>query len=67
MKKNYSILWFGQRWDKYQRRDRQLIPYLAKISEIESIVLIEPPLPLTSIIIHSFLIKSMVEAKPSSS
>ena len=47
--KNYSILWFGQRWDKYRRRDIELISRLVKRPSIKSIILIEPVLPITSI------------------
>ena len=46
---SYSILWFGQRWDKYRRRDIELISRLIQYPDVQHIVLIEPPLPLTSI------------------
>jgi len=51
MESNYrlSILWFGQRWDKYRRRDIELISRLIRFPNIEHIILVEPPLPLTSI------------------
>ncbi len=45
----FSILWFGQRWSKYQRRDRQIISRLAQYPDIEHIMLVEPPLPVTSL------------------
>lgn len=47
--KKFSILWFGQRWDKYRRRDIELISNLIRYPDIENIILIEPPLPITSI------------------
>ena len=48
--KKFSILWFGQRWNKYRRRDVELISRLSRCSNVQNIILIEPPLPLTSII-----------------
>ncbi len=45
-----TILWFGQRWDKYHRRDRELISHLIKNPDINHVILIEPPLSLTSIV-----------------
>ncbi len=45
----FSILWFGQRWSKYQRRDRQIVSRLARYPDVEHIMLVEPPLPLTSL------------------
>lgn len=46
---SFSLLWFGQRWDKYHRRDRELISHLIQYPGVQHILVIEPPFPLTSI------------------